>query len=151
MLTAAVAIHLDQLGIVTYDPDAAGGDCFVDHQPSTPDAAVFVVPTGAFDQATKNAFDIPTFQIITRGPRFAPLPSVARQAAIFDALTCLDGTTIAAGTPHETYVIGLTPTGGARDNPISLGRDDNERPEHSSNWRAHVRSITTHRPGAAHA
>lgn len=151
MLTAAIAHHLDELGIVDYRPNADGGDCFLDHQPSGPDDAVFLIPTGAFDQPTKNAFDIPTFQVVTRGPRFDPLPSITRQGVIFDALTCLDGTLIAAGTPHETWVIGVTPTGGARDNPTSLGRDGNERPEHSANYRAHVRSITAQRPGAPHA
>lgn len=147
MFAAAIAHHLDSLGLVDYRPSAEGGDCFVEQLPSDPDSIVAVFGSGGAAQPTRLAYDLPTFQIRTRGPRFDPLASASRQAAIYDALVCLDGAVLAAGTPHEIYVVGISPIQAARDNPVPLGLDTGQRPEHSLNYQATTRSVTTHRQG----
>ena len=143
MLAAAIAHHLTSLGLVDYRPDGAGGDCFVQWLPDQPPEAVSVWNTGGLPQPTRLAFDDPSFQVRARGDRFDVTTPHDRLAAIYDALTCLDGVTIAAGTPHEVWVIGISPL---QSSPISIGRDDNQRPEWTQNYSVSIANPTAHRP-----
>lgn len=145
MLVAAVAHHLDSLGLVTWRPDSAGGDCFIEHLPDQPDQAVALFTTGGRPQGARLAHDWPTFQIRARGTVADPLGPHARLQEIYSALQCLDNVTLAEGTDHETAVGGIT---GLQSDPVSIGRDAVERPECTQNYQALIHRPTAHRPPA---
>jgi hypothetical protein len=144
MLAIATAVHLHGLGLVDFHRDGTeGGDCFLTPFPSTPDAAVRVHSTGGYPQLSTLPEDLPTIQIVTRGPRFDPRASYERARAIYSALTCLDGVTLDEGGPDEVHVITCT---AATTDPIPLGEDDNQRPRWSLNFDFRTHHPTTHRP-----
>lgn len=141
MLTVAIAKHLDGLGLVTYS--LTGGDCFIDHMPSAPDAAVSVTLYGGIAQPTRTPYDLPTVQIRTRGAKHDPRTPLEAIEAIYNALACLDGVTLDDGGDDEVYVVGCTP---AQSASTYLGRDEVDRHERTLNFDFRVHAPTTHRP-----
>lgn len=143
MLAAAIALHLDSVGLVDYRPDTSGGDCFVSWMPDSPDELVAVFPTGGQPQGSLLPHDLPTFQVRARGGRFDPVTPHDRLVGIAGQLHGLDGVLLAAGTGHEVWVSGIT---ALQSHPVSIGRDGNERPEHTINFQAVVANSTVRRP-----
>lgn len=146
MLAAAIAKHLHSLGLVVYTPDAAGGDCYLEYTPDTPDEVVVISGTGGLPQQTRLAYDRPTFQIRTRGPIRDPRPSLTRQQAIYAALAALDLVTLDEGGVDEVRVLTCD---GMQSGPISIGQDPNQRPEHTWNYQAQIHLPTVNRPAPA--
>lgn len=143
MIEASFARHLaaNVAGLRFSDTDATG-NTFIGYMPSAPDPAVMLMVTGGQPQLSRLPYDLPQLQVINRAGRFGSRDGDAMAHAIYDALTCLDLTTVAEGTPDELYIVGCTPVQSA---PTALGVDDNQRPEWSQNFNLHVPSITTNR------
>lgn len=143
MIESAVLRYLSTVVAgVTYDAATSAGNAFVQYMPSDPDVAVMAIVTGGQPQLSRLPYDLPQLQVINRAGRFGFRDGDAMAHAIYDALTCLDLTTVASGTPDELYIVGCTPVQSA---PTALGVDDNQRPEWSQNFNLHVPSITTNR------
>lgn len=142
MLIAAIARHLTSLGLVDYRPQSDGGDCFVEHLPDQPPAAVLLTSTGGAFQASRLPHDHPTFQVLVRADRFQAPESHDRADEIRGALNGLDGLLLAPGTPDEVWLVGLT----CPHPPVSIGRDDLERPRHTINAQATIHAPSPHRP-----
>lgn len=145
MLAAALAKHLDGLGIVTFDPTGRAGDCFVATMPAGPDEAVAVMPQPGLPQLTRSPHDLPGVQFLVRGPAHDPRPPYARARAIYEALTCLDLVTLDEGGVDEVYLVSLT---AAQSEPVPIGQDDNHRHEWSVNFLARTYAPTAHRTPA---
>lgn len=144
MIHAALAKHLTGLGIVDYHDDGTvGGDCFLDHMPPEPDAAVSITLYGGIAQPSSLPYDLPTVQIRTRGAKHDPVAPLVRIDAIYAALACLDGVTLDEGGADEVHLVGCT---AALSASSTLGVDDNDRHERVQNFDLHVHSPTTNRP-----
>jgi hypothetical protein len=102
----------------------------------SPDTAIAVVPTGGGTQfaVADNPLDRPTFQVMVRA---AANSSTGLEQKVNDVITALN---LYSGTPS---------TGGAEyvdiqkeGDALYLGRDENQRPVYSLNFRA-IRERTT--------
>lgn len=137
-LLEGIARHLSERNIVTYDPDSAGGNCFIESMPSTPDTAVVLT---IYDDRTEPdsllGYDEPRMQVRVRGTTD---PRVSRTlcAQIRSELHGLGPVILPDGT-HLILSVCIQAA------PASLGVDDNQRHEHVANFRMEHRSITTHR------
>lgn len=133
-----IARHLHSKGLVTYDPDTAAGDCFLDDMPSTPDQAVALTIYAAGDEPDSLlGYDEPRLQVRVRGTQDATV-SRNRCAAIYDELHGLGPLTLPDGT-LLILMVALQP------GPAALGKDANGRHEHVVNFRGERRNVTTHR------
>lgn len=138
MLAVELATYLDDQGLVTFSATAAGGDCFVEKLPQSPDEAVAIMSTGGWREDGKLGYDSPTLQLVVRGTK-DPQAGFERAVALYDALHGLHAVELVDG---GTYVVGCWAQQSA---PIRLGPDDNGRYEYSINLLLHVRSLTMHR------
>jgi hypothetical protein len=138
MIGTALAEWLDANGFVDYRPSGAGGDCFIDTTPQTPDAAVVIFHTGGTAALFGEPYDGPTVQILVRG---GPDPRVshARAQELYDALHGLAYVDLADGT----RLIAATAVQSA---PVALGTDDNSRHRHVINLHLDVYRPTALRP-----
>lgn len=144
MLARAIATYLGaNVAGLTWAGCATGGNVFVATMPDSPDVAVMVMPTGGREQLTRLPYDLPSLQVMTRGEPYDAVGPFETAAAIYSALTCLDGVTLDPGGDDEVLVVGCT---AAQSAPVSIGRDANDRHEFTTNWRLHVHNPTTHRP-----
>lgn len=143
MITVAVARHLDQLGLVTFDETGATGDAFHATMPASPNAAVAIMPGQPSPQLTKAPTDLPAVQILVRGDPHDSRTPFDKAAAIYSALNVLDHTTLDAGGTDEVYVIGCT---AAQSGPVWLGQDANRRHEFALNFDMRTQAPTAHRP-----
>jgi hypothetical protein len=135
-LLDGLAQYLHGLGLVNYRPDDVGGDCFTDHLPEAPDAAVALTGYGLGVPDPLNADDETGLQVRARG---GPDPRVSRQRcqAIYSALHGLAEVML----PDGTWLILCT----AIQTPTSLGVDATGRHEHVINFRLNVGNPTTYR------
>lgn len=137
-LLDGLARHLAAKGLVTYTPDTAGGDCFIDGMPSTPDVAVVLT---TYDDAVEPdsllGYDEPRVQLRVRGTK-NPTVSRDRCKAIRDELIGLGPLTL----PDGTELILSVPLGSG---PASIGTDDNGRYEHVANFRMEIRNVSPYR------
>lgn len=148
MITAALFLYLDTLGLVTYG--RTGADAFLEDMPDTPVAAVagFVRPGGA-ETDGGNGYDEPAVQFLVRGDKNNPLtPGRARSGyqragAIRDALHGLSGVTLAPGTEDQVYVVQCLAT---QSEPTNIGDDPDDRPRWSIPFRLEVYRPTLLRP-----
>lgn len=145
MIAVAVAKRLDLVFTdLTYAAiGTTGGNVFVDWMPNTPDIAVAVMTLAGRPQLSKLPHDLPGIQIIVRGEPSKSLAAFAMAAAVYGELQCLDLTTLDSGGAHEVFVIGCTAD---QSGPVSIGRDELQRPEYSLNFSLVTSSPTTHRP-----
>lgn len=133
------AVNVDGL---TLDEQGPEGNVFIEHMPSTPDLAVMVKTSGAVAQLTKTPSDLPLVQFLVRGEpnNFVTGWDLAYEIkSLFD---CLDLATLDEGGEHELFVVSCTPV---QSIPISIGLDENRRPEWSLNFQARVHAPTLHR------
>ena len=138
MLAAELATYLTGQGLVTFKPNATGGDCFLEKLPQTPDEAVAIMSTGGFRSDGKLGYDSPTLQLLVRGTE-DPQAGFERAVALYDALHGLHAVEL---IEDGTYVVGCWAQQSA---PVRLGPDENGRHEYSINLLLEVRSLTQHR------
>ncbi|MFD4264151.1 minor capsid protein [Streptomyces sp. NPDC058534] len=137
-LLDGLAQHLAGKGLVTYAPDAVGGDCFIDGMPSTPSEAVALT---SYDDAVEPdsllGYDEPRVQVRVRGTRD---PRVSRQRckSIRNELIGLGPVAL----PDGTELILAVPLGSG---PSSIGADENGWHEHVANFRMEIRNVSPHR------
>lgn len=136
-LLDGLAQHLQAQGLLTYQPDDVGGDCFLEAMPSTPDAAVVLTGYGGIESDSLTPYDEPRVQVRVRG---GPDPRVsrARAQAIRSELHGLGPLTLPDGTRLILCVA-------MQADPQSMGRDEAGRFEHVVNYRLTIRQPTAHR------
>jgi hypothetical protein len=136
-LLDGLARHLALQGLVTYDPESAGGDCFLDDMPSGPDGAVAITSYQAgAEPDSLLPYDEPRIQVRTRD--LDPTASRARCAAIYGELHGLGPIDLPDGT---RLILCVALQGG----PTAIGKDQNGRMEHVVNFRAEHRTPSAHR------
>jgi hypothetical protein len=140
---AFAALIADGVGVLSYDPDGAGGNVFVGRMPPEPDVAVYVTAGGGAPPDPLWPHDTPDVQAIVRGAADDPYGTAALAAAVFDALhgrTLVDVDTNDA-TVRIVSVLATT-------SPAPMGQDEQRRHETSLNFRAEVAAEPTpNRPG----
>lgn len=136
-LLDGLARHLDAQGLLVYDPEGTGGDTFLDDMPSGPDTAVSLTSYQAgAEPDSLLPYDEPRIQVRTRD--LDPTTSRTRCAAIYGELHGLGPVTLPDGT---RLILCVALQGG----PISIGKDQSGRAEHTVNFRAEHRTPTAHR------
>lgn len=143
MTSRALAKYLTTAGLVTYTT-AAGGDCFPERLPDTPDAAVMILSTGGnpTPAAATWGYDEPTVQIMVRGAPNDYATPQARANDIYDELQGLRYTVLDEGGADEVSLIVCESPQTA---PVNIGTDLKNRYRYTLNFSLHVRSLTTHR------
>lgn len=134
-LLDGLARHLQGQGLVAYEPDVAGGDCFFEEMPPEPDECVVLTLYGGPEPDSQSGYSDPRLQVRTRGDRQA---SRDRAEAIFNELEGLGEIDLPDGT-HLFLCFALQAV------PASMGKDENNRHEHSCNYQLSVRALTKHR------
>lgn len=144
MITRALAKHLHAEGLVVYEPLGAGGDCFLEHLPDSPDEAVMILSTGGnpLGPAATYGWDEPTVQIMVRGAPDDVETPAARAQAIYDAMQGLRYVTLDEGGTDEMR---LCVCSSSQTAPFTLGRDERNRYRFSLNFALHVRNKTANR------
>lgn len=137
-LATAVAEHLDQLGLVDYQPSGAGGDVFIDVLPSTPDEAVSLRVYGGGEPDPVHPYDRPRLQAWVRGTR-DPRTAQDRSHAIYDALHGLSSIEL----PGGLWAVSCF----AQAQPAFVSVDENQRVRYSTNFLWEVRNPTANREG----
>jgi len=143
MTSRALAKYLTTAGLVTYTT-AAGGDCFPERLPDTPDAAVMILSTGGnpTPAAATWGYDEPTVQIMVRGAPNDYATPQARAVSIYGALQGPRYIYLDPGGPDEVFVIVCESMQTA---PVNIGTDLKNRYRYTLNFALHIRSLTTHR------
>lgn len=132
-----IARHLDALSLVTYDPEGAGGDCFLDDMPSGPDTAVAITSYQAgVEPDSLLPYDEPRIQVRTRD--LDPTAARTRCKALYDELHGLGPVDLPDGT---RLILCVALQGG----PTAIGKDQTGRTEYVCNFRAEHLSVTAHR------
>ncbi|MFF3398243.1 minor capsid protein [Streptomyces sp. NPDC002659] len=134
-LLDGLARHLQAQGLVAYDPDVPGGDCFFEHMPPEPDECVVLTLYGGPEPDSQSGYSEPRLQVRTRGDRRF---SRARSEGIFNELEGLGEIDLPDGS-QLFLCFALQAV------PASLGVDENGRHEHSTNYQLSVRALTKHR------
>lgn len=131
MIAVEVAKFLNELNLVEFDEAGVDGDCFIDDMPASPDQAVGIFSTGGFRGDFKFAWDNPTFQVRVRGER-DPRVSYERARNIYNALHALGDMQFGNLWLHRLE--------GLQSDPVSIGRDPQDRFEHVINFEAEVKA-----------
>lgn len=143
MIAHAIARYLAaEITGLTYGT-GANVNVFVDWMPDKTDTAIAVMGQPGVANLTRLPHSEPGVQIIVRGAKGTDRATHDRAAAIHDTLTCLRPGVIASGTVDAVHVVGITPD---QDEPISIGRDELDRPEYSINFSLRTHNPTSHRP-----
>ena len=143
MISRALAKYLDDETLVTYTT-ASGGDCFLEHLPDAPDAAVMILSTGGnpTPAAATWGYDEPTVQLMVRGAPNDPTTPQARAVALYGELQGLRYTVLDEGGADEVSLIVCESLQTA---PVNIGTDHRNRYRYTLNFALHVRALTTHR------
>lgn len=135
------AQQLDVDGHGVWSPDAPYGasdvGIVIGEVPAQPEQIVALTRYRAADDAELLGYDQPNVQVRVRGTEDERV-SRERAQAIFDSYT---GATSFA-LPDGTYVVLIV---GLQGGPISMGRDDAGRCEHTVNFSIDYRNPTEHR------
>jgi hypothetical protein len=144
VISRALAKWLDAAELVTYDPTGTSGDCFLEHLPDAPDAAVMVLSTGGnpLRAAATYGWDEPTVQLMVRGGPEDPETPAASAQELYDELQGLRYVTLDPGGEDE---LRLCLCSSLQTAPFNLGRDEKARYRYTLNFALHVRRVTTHR------
>lgn len=129
--------HLNDAGLVDFDPDGVTGDAFSDRMPPEPNEAVALTPYGGSEPDSKLPYDSPNLQVRTRAeddPRVAR----TRAWAIYNQLNGLAGTTL----PDGTWLVLCT----ANQTPQTMGQDTLGRPEYVVNFSLELHAPSVNRP-----
>lgn len=114
MLAEIVAGHLDEAGLVRYDPDGVTGNVGIESVPDKPDAAVGIFSLPGLPPDVTTGLSRPGLQIIVRANTLRETMDLAGQIFSF-----LDGN-FSLGKP----ILLLRSTG---SQPVPLGIDDTGR------------------------
>ena len=125
MLTAALATHLDTIGLGVHGRD--GADVFLEDLPHTPENAV-----GVYAQPGRKVgrFRRPGVQIIVRADGTGGRARAGYERAQ-DILEALDGTSHLAWGDGSGDAVRVAWCEALQAQPLSLGDDDNGRPRWS--------------------
>jgi hypothetical protein len=136
-LLDGIARHLDALSLLTYDPEGADGDTFLDDMPSQPDRAVAITSYQAgVEPDSLLPYDEPRIQVRTRD--LDPTAARKRCKALYDELHGLGPVDLPDGT---RLILCVALQGG----PTAIGKDQNGRAEYVCNFRAEHRTPSAHR------
>jgi hypothetical protein len=139
MLVKAMAQYLHDLGIVNYQPSLVTGNTFIMEVPPGPDLAITLTPSGGSEPDHQLGYDRDSFQIRTRGPRGSGEATYQKALDISNAISGLKHVTLPGGI-YLLYCYAVQST------PASIGRDQNQRPEFTQNFRTEQRNTnSTHR------
>lgn len=129
MNSQTLAHFLNDLDLTDFRPDEAGGTCFIDRVPASPDACVVISAFGGnYDTSVDE--EVATWQIRVRGEADDAVGPYEAVKAITDALaSAATPLVMAEGTDHEARAILI-----ATSVPALLGWDANDRAE----WVARV-------------
>lgn len=136
-LIDGLARHLDAAGLATYVPDGVGGDLMLEHMPQAPEECVVLTGYGGPEADSRLGYDEPSVQVRVRGGQ-DPRISRDRCAAIRSELHGLGPVTLPGGVRLISCIA-------VQASPASMGVDALGRHEHVCNFRAEIRSVTTHR------
>lgn len=129
--------HLDDAGLVDYDPDGIAGNAFSDRMPPEPNEAVALTPYGGPEPDSKLPYDAPNLQVRTRADA-DPRVARARAWAIYNALNGLARTAL----PDGTWLVLCT----ANQTPQTMGQDTLGRPEYVVNFALELHAPSANRP-----
>lgn len=138
MIVAALALYLDQISLGEYEPTSAGGTIFLEELPQSPDAAIALFSTGGPQASGKHGYDSPVVNVHVRGAANDVIGALAKATAIYDALHGLHSMAL----PGGIRVINCL---GLQSGPITIGRDQNDRPRYSLNFQLEVRNVSANR------
>ncbi len=138
MIADDLAQLLDDEGLVSFDTNGTGGNCFIDVMPERPDTAVAIRDTGGASVDQAHPYDRLTAKVWVRGPR------ADRSAAtlVQDLYKALNGLATAS-LPSGRFLVSLE----AIQSPAHLMVDDENRDLFVFNVRAQVRVPSQHRLG----
>lgn len=123
---------LEDLALGTYSPTSAGGDVFLFTLPDTPHAALAVACySGGTGSARPGAPRSRNVQVRVRGAKGDVRTGEARATAVHAALHGLGQRALPGGT-------WLSLLWSPQDGPTWIGRDAQDRPEWTSNFRAEL-------------
>jgi len=144
MIARALAKHLHAEGLVVYEPFGAGGNCFIQHLPDSPDEAVMIISTGGnpLGAATTYGWDEPTLQLMIRGAPDDPETPAATAQALYETLQGLRYRTLDEGGDDE---VRLCVCSSLQTAPVNIGRDEKSRYRYTLNFALHVRMPTDNR------
>lgn len=137
-LIHGIALLLDEQGVGVFEPDDDDGTLFLEKLPQSPDAAIGIFSTGGYEASGTHGYDRPVTQVRIRGEKHGVTGALAKARAVYAALQGLHSTTL----PDGTYVVSCK---GLQSGPVSIGFDDNDRPEYTINFVWETRDVTTHR------
>ena len=103
-------------------------DLFISEMPTTPDNAVCIFDTGGYEPEANYTYERPTIQVRVRGAGGGYLAAHEQAQAIRDELHALTNTTI-----NGARYVAIWQEGDI----ISVGQDDNNRPNVTVNFRIH--------------
>ncbi|MEV0115539.1 minor capsid protein [Streptomyces sp. NPDC050844] len=132
----ALARHLAERGLLTYDPTGICGDTFIETMPPAPDEAVSLSLYGAGALDARNGWDVRSLQVRVRGTT-DPRLSRRRAEAIYGALHGLARCEL----PGGIWLV----LAAAVATPAPLGVDQGGRHEHVTNYRLDLEVPTPHR------
>lgn len=129
----AVAEHLDEAGLATFDETGLTGNVFINEVPAddAPDDLVTIslFPTGGARGDFNLAYDRPSFQVRTRGGR-DPRPAIDKLQAIYDDLHARGDQSFGDYWLHRLE--------GLQSQPVTIGMDENRRHEFVINFEAEI-------------
>lgn len=105
-----------------------GTDLFISEIPKEPDNCVCIFDTGGYDPEAQYIYQRPTIQVRVRGAKGEYLAAHEQAQAIRDELHGLHNETI-----NGVRYVGIWQEGDI----ISVGQDDNKRPNVTMNFRIH--------------
>lgn len=127
MLLNEVAEYLHQQDVGFFDPQGLKGNIFIGVLPDQPETCMALYPTGGQQANSKLGYDMPTFQIITRGSMDMRKGYELSQKA-YDAL---HGFRQGEFIPSGQWIVSCL---GLQSGPIHLGPDSKGRHEFSLNY-----------------
>lgn len=142
MITRALALWLDNVGLGAFVEGAVGGDLFVEHLPAVPDEAVMLLSTGGYPTSPVIGYDNPTLQVMVRGAANDPVTPLRRAEALYGEIQGLRHVTLDSGGGDEARLIRAV---SLQTGPVNIGTDDKGRYRFTFNYDLYVRSVTTHR------
>jgi hypothetical protein len=139
VLEEELALLLQDLGLGSYKPDAAGGTLYWPVAPSDPDECTTLAIYGGTESSSRDPYDEPRLQVRCRGNAIDPRIPKRQAVAVYDALHGLGHRPLAGGTELQLAV-------GIGSGPEYMGRDATGRHEYVVNFRVEVYRPHLQRP-----
>ena len=140
MWVIAIAKHLTDLSILTYDETLPTADCFISYLPPSPDDAVMLTPVSGARPDPKFGYDAPSLQVMTRAVDYRA--GEERAGLIYNELQSLRTLTLDEGGPDEVRLLDCQ---AVQAPAFYLGTDENGRHKWSQNFDLDIAHPTLHR------